>query len=243
MERLHASVVRYAIPLVFGDRPHPVKASRFNSGSGVAIDAGEGPFLITAAHVVEAARNRLAEPRTHFMVGPVEVSVEDIISERHQIDVATIRLRDKDLALLEKDNFQIVRPSEWPPVSPSVGDSVVLAGFPAQWRSELSWIEIDHAAEVMRSFVRAVMQDQFVTHLEPEFAVQRMVDVALEPKSAGFEGLSGGPAFLVRDLPGKLTVPALCGVVKEGGISDLVPGRFVIYYSILDRIGRDGVIT
>ncbi len=50
MDRHSANVVRYAIPLIFGDRPHPKDPVHQNGATGVVVDAGEGAFLITAAH-------------------------------------------------------------------------------------------------------------------------------------------------------------------------------------------------
>ena len=82
----------------------------------------------------------------------------------------------------------------------------------------------------MRAFAHAVSEDQFTTYLDPEFTVRNEVDVSAPDRPAAFEGLSGGPAFLTPS-EGTRLVPHLCGIVKEGGISSLVPGRLVIHYA------------
>ena len=73
--------------------------------------------------------------------------------------------------MLEKDGLQVVRPAEWPLPIPAVYDPVVLAGYPGEWRSDLSWHELETGAETMRSFVRSVGEEQFTTHLDPEYQV------------------------------------------------------------------------
>ena len=52
-------------------------------------------------------------------------------------------------------------------------------------------------------------------------------------------GLSGGPAFRVRKE--KITVPRLCGILKEG--KPLGDGHLIFFFSRIDCIGGDGQIV
>lgn len=243
IDRLNASLRRYAIPLVFGDRPHRRDPTHVNLASGVAVDLGQGPFLVTASHVISRAQERQGEPRFHFLAGPAEIELSRIISDRRKLDVATLRLTEREVADIERDGYQIVRPrpADWPPPDLSHGDPIVMAGFPVEWRSSLSWFELDLGAQTMRAFAHAVGEDQFTTYLDPEFTVRNEVDVSAPDRPAAFEGLSGGPAF-VTPSEGMLLVPHLCGIVKEGGVSSLVPGRLVIHYARIHRLQQNGAM-
>ena len=67
--------------------------------SGVVVDLGEGPFLITASHVIGGARERGHESRFHFLVGQSEIPLASrIISDREKLDVTTLRLTLSELA-------------------------------------------------------------------------------------------------------------------------------------------------
>src|SRR5262245_22661068 len=98
---------------------------------------------------------------------------------------------------------------------------------------------IDLPSETMLAFVRSVVADQFIAHLEPEFTMVHQIDVSSEPGPFTFEGLSGGPVFLVPS-SSVLLVPRLCGIVKEGGALSAPPDRLVVFYAPLDRLERDG---
>ena len=153
VDRHSANVVRYAVPLIFGDRPHPKDPVHQNLGTGVVVEAGEGAFVVTAAHVLEHAQGRASEPRFHFMVGPVELGLSRVIAVNKRLDIATLRIEASEVTRLENDGVQIVRPFEWPLSRPTIGAPVVIAGFPGDWRTHLSWHELEVGSTTMRGFV------------------------------------------------------------------------------------------
>lgn len=95
----------------------PAARARLNGASGVVVDAGEGGFLITAAHVIEQVRQRATEPRFHFMAGPIALDLARVIAEDRRFDVATVNVGAREVGMLERDGLQVVRPSraEWRP--------------------------------------------------------------------------------------------------------------------------------
>src|SRR6266481_9846341 len=112
-------IAPYAIPVAFGRRPHPRETADINAATGSVVDLGETPFLLTAAHVMEAALVRMRESRSHLMLGPVELQLDSHTAEIDPArDLATARLTPKERDTLEADGFYIVRPFAWPPPAP-----------------------------------------------------------------------------------------------------------------------------
>jgi len=239
IDRLIASVRQHVVPVLFGERPHPRRSTHLNLVSGIVVDLGEDPFLVTAGHVMNKARERESEPRFHFLVSPRELPLgERMISYRDAIDVATLRLTRAEVAAIEQEGYRMVQPPSWPPPDVTPDASIVAAGFPGKGRSSLSWQRLDLAVETVRAFVRSAGEDQFTTHLDPEYTLLRMVDVTAAESSPSFEGFSGGPAFVVAP-EGLLVVPHLCGIVTEGGISNLAAGGS--YSTMPASIGSNGM--
>src|SRR5712692_3675735 len=90
-------IAPYAIPVAFGRRPHPREAADINAATGSVVDLGESPFLLTAAHVMEAALARMRESRSHFMLGQVELQLDSRSVEMNpERDLATARLTQKE---------------------------------------------------------------------------------------------------------------------------------------------------
>src|SRR5260370_38490546 len=61
-------IAPYAIPVAFGRRPHPRETADINAATGSVVDLGETPFLLTAAHVMQAGLARLQESRSAPML-------------------------------------------------------------------------------------------------------------------------------------------------------------------------------
>jgi hypothetical protein len=55
-------IAPYVIPVAFGRRPHPRETADINAATGSGVDLGETSFLLTAAHVMEAALAPHARP-------------------------------------------------------------------------------------------------------------------------------------------------------------------------------------
>jgi hypothetical protein len=240
--RLIASVRLHVVPVLFGDRPHPRQSSNLNLASGVVVDLGEGPFLVTASHVIRRAREREHESRFHFLVSQSEIPLAArIISDRERLDVSTLRLTPTEVTEIERDGYRVCHPPSWPPPDVAAEASIITAGFPGHGRSTISWDELDLAVETVRAFVRSAGEEQFTTYLDPDYTIRNVVDVSAPERDPAFEGFSGGPAFVIPP-DGPLVVPHLCGIVKEGGLSSFVPGRIVLHYARIHRLQRNGMM-
>ncbi len=234
-------IAPYAIPVAFGRRPHPRETADINAATGSVVDLGETPFLLTAAHVMEAALVRMRESRSHLMLGPVELQLDSHTVEIDPArDLATARLTPKERDTLEADGFYIVRPSAWPPPAPAAGSAVVLAGYPGPWRLQLSWDELDFRSFVILALVHEVRDDEFVCQLDSAYIVETRAVTSEEPPEVALPGLSGSPAFTVSNDPAKLVAPQLCGVVKEGW--SLGDGNLIVKYARVDHVSRSGHI-
>jgi len=242
IDRLIASLRQHAVPVLFGDRPHQRQSANVNVASGVVVDLGRGPFLLTASHVIQRALERDAEPRFHLLVGQSEIPLRSrLIANRDRLDVATLKLTDGEAVQVERDGYRVVHPTAWPPPDVTPNASIIAAGFPAHGRQILAWDMLDLAVETVRAFVRSAEDDQFTTHLDPEYTLKRIVDVSAPDRPPELEGFSGGPAFIIpENVP--LVLPHLCGIVKEGGVSDLAPGRIVLHYARVHRLERNGAM-
>ncbi len=242
VHKMDAYLVRYAVPLTFGRRPHPkTVADDINVASGAAIDFVESQFLLTAAHVIAAALERLKEPLSHFMAGPLELKLDPgTVQLCPELDVATVPLTPRDLSVLEADGLHIIRPPTWPPPSLRRDDPVVLAGFPGPWRRQLSWDELDFRSFTMLALVHEIREDEFVCQIDREFLVERRILPQEELPPLDLRGLSGGPTLLVRNNDRELIAPQLCGIVKEGW--NLGDGNVIVKYARLDCLDRSGRI-
>lgn len=241
VHRMDATLIsRYAIPIAFGQRPHPREPANINAATAAVVDLGETPFLLTAAHVMEAALERLREPRSHLVIGPVELrpTVDDVQLDLGR-ELATVRLTPNQRDVLEADGLYVVRPPTWPPPTPLLGTAVVMSGFPGPWRLQLAWDELDFRSFVMLALVHEVRDEEFVCHVDPAYVVETRAVTSEEPPEVALPGLSGSPAFMVPNDPKVILAPQLCGIVTEGVE---LSGNLILRYARLDRLGRSGHI-
>jgi len=192
---------------------------------------------LSASRPATSSIERENEPRFHFLVGQSEIPFTlRIVSDSATLDVATLTLTRDEASEIEKLGYPIVQPPSWPPPDVNPGADVIAAGFPARGRSS---IELDLSVETVRAFVRWAGEGQLTTYLDREYTFRNIVDVSAPERPPAFGGFSGGPAFVIP-ADGLLVVPHLCGIVKEGGVSSLAPGRIVLHYAPIHRLQRNG---
>ena len=99
-----------------------------NNGTVFFMDLGDGPFGVTAQHVVQGLRQDLA----NYIDVRVQVANEffnpsdEIISESIQKDIVTFAISPSELESL---GVQAHRPERWPAKPPQQGRGVILGGF------------------------------------------------------------------------------------------------------------------
>jgi hypothetical protein len=112
----------------------------------------------------------------------------------------------------------------------------MFAGFPGEWRSHGNHRAVDFPGRVALGFIEEPGLDQFSCYLDPAYRTRDYSQGFdhLQPKH--IEGMSGGPAFLVRK--NVITVPQLCGILKEG--RDLGNGDRLFFFAPVACVSADG---
>ena len=242
--RLQHSLYPYVIPFSFGPRPRPGQFE-IHSATAFLLDLGAIPLLITAGHVMDQALQELAsDPSTLIMLGNHRVVIDPADVKRAARDLAAVALTDRLAAKLE-GNYQIVRPPTWPPHELHTGDPVIVSGFPGPWRLVTSSFDVDFRAIISLALIHSVNEEEFLCHVDPAYLEERAEPTTIledDLPEARVGGLSGAPGFLVRNQdPKALVIPQLCGIVKEGGGSEILgAGHRLIYFTRLDRLRPDG---
>lgn len=130
----------YATPLYWSTPKKNGTWTVDKNGSAFILNAGAGPFLVTAGHVYEgyvAAHNE-AE-KIVCQVGNAAFPIMDrLIENGHErgVDIATFRITAAEIAQVGK-NILIGNNDAWPPPEAVVGDAALLAGFPGLERRDM----------------------------------------------------------------------------------------------------------
>ena len=185
------------------------------SGTITFVDLGAGPFGITCQHVIACYRKmRESMEEVVFQIGGVEIDpLSQLVDENPKIDLATIGLTTELARAIGSDGeigSCVFRPRTWPPPVLKVGDYVAFGGFPASLKRVISFDELVFGSlSNGASQISSVSDFQFVSKFDREYWV-----VAFGGErhltSKAFGGMSGGPAFIHRELYWDLV-----GIVSE----------------------------
>jgi hypothetical protein len=212
-----------------GEQRGPV----LNNGTIFFVDAGAGPFGVTARHVLEGYRNAIrAEPRTPCEIGGVPFDLPgSLIAEDLNADIVTLRIDEETLSKIGRAPH--VNPRAWPPAPPQIGKGVFFGGYPGRHRIEgrgiIQWGfagGLDVATSVHEN------------HISLRFVREDWVSAeGLEPPAIGepWGGVSGAPLFAV--VQNGVISWRLAGVVTEFGST-----FEMVYASSLSRVRSDGSI-
>ena len=249
MHRMHASredvrlsrwALSFSVPLVLLPSSTSGQAEILHSASGSLIDTGKKLLLLTCEHVWGKFADYCADnPEAAIAVGRGKTSVGSIITnipviERSELlDLAILDFTEHNV--FEETQQDFAQISTWPPARPAVGDRVVLTGFPGTAKRPIDeGANLQFNAATIITPVSAVNDRHFV--LADEKQVRRMwVRSDLVPNyRVFFGGMSGGPAFVLRD--GRYE---FAGVLRAGPETD--PREF-FFVSHADFVTTDGKI-
>ena len=232
---------RYAIPFVFG----PVGVSRrYRMATCLVVDFSDIAFVVTAAHVLKEAIACGATAGSGYEWGADNVRLDTVRSGPtidEDLDLATIRIEHRRLALLEERDYLIVRPESWPPPQLRLNDGILMFGYPKNLQRQVpEEHEIDALSESRLALIERMDTNSFTCLMQPAYTDRTGIPGEELPAIQEVGGFSGGPAFLVRNDDPILT-PRLCGVVSEG--TNIADGIIFLKVARLDSIRRDGTIV
>jgi len=172
------------------------------NGTATLLELGSKKVAITCAHVLEKYTDlRRSERKAIFQIGNIKLDpISQLIAEDHKTDLATILLSDEQAGVMEKNGRQFFLPVSWPPGLIKEGDWVALGGYPGILRKQVSWNELDLIGySVGATPVTSVTEEKLGCRFERERWVWGYRSEGMrEPENLG--GLSGGPAFILRQL-------------------------------------------
>jgi len=189
----------------------PDRQPGMNSASGVLIKL-DRPLLLTAEHVIGAFLKRQAtQPSLKLQIaeGAIDDISERIVGKGHQFDLVTLDMTGIDIQRFAR-HLTFYNPPNWPPPPVISGLSVLIVGFPMEYRSLLH----DRRAIKFDSWnvhtkVTSVSDHGFACAIDTE-TMANPSDRATWPQAYG--GISGCPVFAIR---GTVSVLELVGMVYE----------------------------
>lgn len=194
------------------------------NGSAFLLDAGQGPFLVTAGHVFEGYRRcREIHPDVACIVGELRFDIEQRkIAHDQAYDVATFKVTSEEVAQWRDYGTYALTGSQapWPPPPPEVGRGMFLVGFPGDGRRLRHYrgnsiVEVDWVGYSVLSIAESVSASGITLVLDH----QHSIDIGARqetPADWALGGCSGAPILTFVEQSGVFTW-RLGGIVRVGG--------------------------
>jgi hypothetical protein len=206
-------------------------SDRFSARNGSAffLDAGKGPFGVTAQHVIQGWReDRARKNVVALQMAGIPFDPEGknkIIAEHAGIDIATFRISPEEIKLTGKTVLKGYQ-SHWPPQPPLEGRGVYFAGFPGVEKLWLSQRDISFGIAPGGGVANSVSEDNVSSLIDREKIIPVLGD-GIPPENYNFQGISGGPMLSVIEYKGLIRSWALAGVIYEGPNTSEKPGEAI----------------
>jgi len=217
----------------------PVNRSQYeivNKGSVFFVDAGAGPFGVTASHVIHGL---LCAKRSHQDVGVQLGNIsldpsEWLLGDDPIRDVATFRIPERAIASLGKRPH--VNPRQWPPPRPQENKGIFFGGYRGP-ESKLITPDEPLPWDFWNGFapVTGVFDGQLTVRFERANWVSRPGH-SMPAVGADWGGTSGGPMFAIFE--GAIVDYRLGGIVKEYS-----PEVELLAFAPIDGIRADGTVA
>ena len=221
--------MQFAAPLALTSVEPGKRENVLSNGTGMLVDFGGGPLIITADHVIRRFLERAREGARCLRVGNLNLYkwADRVIDYSRDLDLATIRLREIEIPMINPfsdiDIAKVVyKPRKWPPTDAKVGDWVVIGGFPGTLRlwqrpNDYSFGSFNGGPLPISEISSGGV---IVCGLDREYwAVQGEIG----PDFNNFGGVSGGPVFLYKDK--QLDPFELVGLISEDSSFDAILAR------------------
>jgi hypothetical protein len=221
------------------------------NGSVFFLDAGQGVFAVTAAHVVlECLEDSKSPDFLKCMIGGNGKSVpmgrlDDRIIDAHPgIDIATFRVSPEEVRLT--NHFALTGcQTTWPPPLPEgIDRGLIFCGFPGHGRHWPSPYEISFGVAMLGGIATSAHETCISIQLDREKFLKVLGEEV--PENLDFRGMSGGPAITIVQTPAlRLWRPA--GVIFQGpnpstDPAESIQGLEIIRVRPVHYINPDGTL-
>jgi hypothetical protein len=242
-----ALAASFCAPLYWVNRID-VRQIEVKNGSAFFLDAGEGPFGVTAYHVVKNWQQDRESGCGPLRLGGEGNSVEFYFEDRaiafhHGIDIATFRISPEEIKRIGKTIITGVQ-STWPPKPPTVNRGIYYCGFPQTETRQLTLQKVEFGCLRGSGVASSVNDRDVVTMIEREYLIPAGSRPA-PPENFDFGGISGG--VMITVVEGRLRLWALAGMIYEGPSTsadpnEAIPGFEIIRARRSDFIRPDGTL-
>lgn len=229
--------MRFAKAVIIGRRPCPGRSAKVLTGTATLVQLPVGTVAITCEHVVRQAFIAFEDdPETIVQIGDAVIDLgRQLIDKNEGRDIATILIDEQQLAEVvsgDEIGTSLFAPVAWPPPRPAEEDYIAFGGFPGALREVASFQDLVFGTwSSGASRVSSSSERQFATHFERERWEQAFGN-PIHLTLSEFGGMSGGPAFILRDLHWELV-----GIVKE-----YHEAYDVVFFSSIASVRVDGSI-
>ncbi len=191
---------------------------RVRNGTTFFLNAGEGVFGVTAAHVLDELQEHLAAGRVRSaQIGRDHLldlnGAHAIIASQSELDIATFRFSASEVAAIGK-TILTGSQTAWPPVPPMVDRGVTFVGYPGHETQWLTRSEISFGAAPGGGVATSVSELDVSTQLQRENWID-VLGLGFPAEQYNFGGISGGPMLSVIERHGVRSW-ALAGVIYQG---------------------------
>ena len=200
---VYREIARKCMSPVMWFCPGP-RPSILHSGTVTVVQGPSRIFGITAAHVLEQYRRDAGEAPVSIQILDRLIDEMEVIDSSEKRDLATINLAEglvKSLGL---------EPLQWPPAPPTERRGIIMAGYPAEWRTEVRPMELEWKTFSAITTARTVTQEQVVALISREEWVSNTL-----PLNSNLGGISGGPIIGLFEGPGNVCFHQLSGIITE----------------------------
>ncbi|OXI34304.1 hypothetical protein CFB89_05815 [Burkholderia sp. AU16741] len=218
-EQLMKFPLRWCKPAFFGVESEPGNQVEVYNGTATLIVRGDDHFAITCRHVLDGFRDvQVKSNQAFFQIGncPIDPLAQLVIEGQGDLDVAVLRLTHEQARSVVHNSdgigegfFQV---GQHRPVVVGEGNGVAFAGFPGALRRHDAPQGLNFGSYGCGATpVTAANDERFICQFDRDDWVVRADEA--EPQTIG--GLSGGPAFLIRQSSAGLISYEFAGIVYQ----------------------------
>jgi len=214
---IHKLVYSCTVPLCWFVSKERGSKYKARNGSAFFLDAGEGPFGVTAAHVISDLQQAMQndDPVEEIKLLNLAFDMEkknQIIDIDENIDIATFKITSDEIKSVGKIAITGSNRS-WPPTPPQQGRGIFLAGFPGSETTSRRISDFCFGAKTINGTADSISEKDISIQINREELID-ILGQGLPIRNYNFGGMSGGPMLALIDGPVQTWVFA--GVVYEG---------------------------